>query len=201
MNTTQRDVVFQRWSDVIHRETRDLVSLKQISARVLADTDVRDDPTLQSMIRAELQDRRAELDQELQDQESSTTPPETRPTWRSELPEPVPTTTPDQDREVFSGLAQTLLESLERGDDKETCAIFGRMQALQEQRPGVIPVAVIAECEQRVEKLRVHQATHGRDRDAGRAGCFRVPQWERAGLGEIDAPTHGDPCGPPASTR
>ena len=155
MNTKQRDLVFQHWSGVLQRETRDLASLEQVGERALADPDVRNDPTLHSMIRADLQKRRAELEQKLQNQESSTTPPEPRPTWRSELPEPVPTTTPDQVREAFNRLAQTLCASLERGDEKETRAIFGKMQALQERRPGVIPAAVIGQYEQRVERLRV----------------------------------------------
>jgi hypothetical protein len=155
MNTKQRDVIFQRWSGVIHRETRDLVSLEQISTRALADRDVRGDPTLESMIRAELQKRRAELERQSQREESSTTPPEPRPTWRSEPPKPVPTTTPEQDRETFNALAQTLCASLERGDEKETRAILGKMQDLQERRPEVIPAAVIGEHEQRVERLRV----------------------------------------------
>ncbi len=40
MNTKQRDVVFQRWSGMIHCETRDLASLEQVSERALADPDV-----------------------------------------------------------------------------------------------------------------------------------------------------------------
>ena len=156
MNTKQRDVVFQRWSGVIGRETRDLASLEQISARALADPDVHDDPTLQSMIRADLEKRRAELQQERQNQESATNPPEPRPNWRSELPEAVPTTMPEEDRKNFNRLVQTLCASLERGDEKQTRATFEKMQAIQEQSPGVIPAAVIGEYEQRVERLRVH---------------------------------------------
>jgi hypothetical protein len=157
MNARQRDVVFRRWSGVIGRETRDLASLRQISKRALADPDVRDDPTLQSMIRAELEKRRAELEQKLQSQESSPPPPEPRPNWRSEFPEPGPTTTPEQDRESFNRLAQTLCASLERGDEKETGVILGEMQALQERRPEVIPATVIGDYEQRFEKLRVRR--------------------------------------------
>ena len=41
MNTRQRDVVFQRWSGAIRRETRDFASLEQFGARALADPDVR----------------------------------------------------------------------------------------------------------------------------------------------------------------
>jgi len=156
MNTQQRDVVFQRWSGVIQRETRDLASLEQVSARALADPNVCDDPTLQSMIRARLQTRRTELEQELQNQESSTTPSGPRPTSRTELPEPVPRTTPERDREDFNRLAQTVCASLERDDEDGTRAILAKLRALQERRPEVIPAAAIAKCEQQVEKLRGH---------------------------------------------
>jgi hypothetical protein len=156
VNTKQRDVIFQHWSGVLQRETRDLASLEQVSARALADPDVRDDPTLQSMIRADLQKRRAELEQELQDEESSTASPKSGPDHRPIPPEPIPAAPPEQVRKAFNQLAQTLSTSLERGDETETRAVFGKMRALQEQRPGVIPADVIGQYEQRIEKLRVH---------------------------------------------
>jgi len=156
MNAKQRDVAFQRWRGEIGREARDFASLDQTAGRALADSDVRDDPTLQGMIRAEVQKRRAELEHKRQRQKPSTAPLEPRPSSRSVPPEPVPATTPEQDREKFSRLAQTLCVSLERGDEKETRAILGRMKSLQEQSPAVIPAAVIGDYEERVEKLRVH---------------------------------------------
>ena len=92
MNTKQRDVVFQRWSGVIQREARDLASLEQISARALADPDVHDDPTLQSMIRADLEKRRAELQQELQTEQSRAASLRSRADERSLPPEPMSST-------------------------------------------------------------------------------------------------------------
>ncbi len=59
MTSKQRNVVFQHWSGVIRRETRDLASLAQVSARAVGDPDLRDDATPQSMIRSELEQRRA----------------------------------------------------------------------------------------------------------------------------------------------
>jgi hypothetical protein len=156
MNTKQRDVVFRRWSSVIRREAQDLASLDKISTRALADPGVRDDPTLQSMIRADLQKRKAEFEQELRNQDSSTTASIPRPTSRSEVRKRVCTTTPEQDREVFNRLAQTLCASLERGNEKETRAILAKMQAVQERRPGVITAAMMGEYEQRVQTLRAH---------------------------------------------
>jgi DNA repair exonuclease SbcCD ATPase subunit len=108
------------------------------------------------MIQAELQKRQAELEQDLKDKEPPAAQAEPRITSRSEPPKPVPTTTPEQDVENFNRLVRTLSTSLERGDEKETRAIFAKMQALQERRPEVIPAPVIEDYAQRVEKLRVH---------------------------------------------
>ena len=156
MKTKQRDIVFRHWSGVIQRETRDLASLEQIGGRALANSDVCDDPTLQNMIRAELQKRRAELEQELQAKQSQDASLKARGDERSMPPEPISTTPPEQVRDAFNQLAQTLSTSLERGDETETLAVCAKMRALQEQSPGVIPAAVIGEYEERVEKLRVH---------------------------------------------
>jgi len=92
----------------------------------------------------------------LKDKEPPAAQAEPRITSRSEPPKPVPTTTPEQDVENFNRLVRTLSTSLERGDEKETRAIFAKMQALQERRPEVIPAPVIEDYAQRVEKLRVH---------------------------------------------
>ncbi len=148
MSSKQRDGVFQRWSGLIGREARDLASLEQMGKRALADSDVRSDPALQAMIRAEVQRRRAELEQKRKSPQASTASVETQPTSRSEVPEQV--------RVEFNRLASALSKSLERGDDAETGAIFRKMRALQEQNPGEIPAVAIAEYEQRVEKLRIH---------------------------------------------
>lgn len=156
MNTKQRDVVFQRWRGVIGRETCDLVSLEQIGTRALADPDVRDDPTLQSMIRTEVQKRRAELEQELQTEQARAVVSSSGADERSGPPEPIPAASPDQVRKAFDQLVQTLSTSLERGDETETRAVFGEMRALQGKNPGVIPPAALGEYERRIEKLRVH---------------------------------------------
>jgi hypothetical protein len=156
MNTKQRDAVFRHWHSLIQREIRDLASLDQIGTRALNDPDVRDDATLQSMILADLEQRRAEFEPEQQSQQPPTAAPESTPDVRPAPPGPVPATPPDEVREAFNRLAQTLCASLERGEEKETRAIFGNIRALQEQSPEVIPAAVIGEYEQRVEKLRVH---------------------------------------------
>ena len=156
MNTKQRDTVYQRWSRVILRETRDLATLELSSTRALADRDVRGDPTLESMIRADVQRRRAELEQETQRERSLAAP--AKPC--SDVPpvpsEPIPIMPPDQVLEAFDGLAQTLTTSLERGDETETRVVIGKMRGLQEQNPGVIPPTTVADYERRVGQLRAH---------------------------------------------
>ena len=154
MNTKQRNVVYQRWSGAIRRETRDLVSLERISTRALADNDVRDDSTLRSMIQADLQKRRCELEQELQTEQSrnaSSGAPANEP---SSLPEAIPAVSPKQVREAFNELARALYVSLERSDVKETRIAFKKMITLQEQSPEVIPATLVGKYEQQVEKLR-----------------------------------------------
>ena len=153
MNNKQRDVIFQHWSSLIGRETRDLASLEHIGTRALASHDVRDDSTLQGMIQAELQRYRAELEEKSKE-ESSIAPPTSKPNWRSELPVPVYTPTPEQNRDCFNQLAQALLTSLECCDEKETLDIFGKMRVLHEKSPGAIPADVIGECKQRVDAFR-----------------------------------------------
>jgi len=162
MNTKQRDAIFQRWSGVIRRETRDLVSLEHVSARALSDSDVRDDATLQSMISADVRQRRSELEQDLQSKQSSPIPSESQSKLKPVLPESIPTTTPEQVREAFNRLSQALCTSLEQGDESETSAAMGKLRTLQEESPGVIPATAIAEYERRVGELRTHRQ-HLRD--------------------------------------
>jgi hypothetical protein len=157
MKTKQRDIVYQHWSGVIRRETQDLASLELISTRALGDRDVRGDPTLESMIRADLQNRRAELEQEMQRERSLAASAESQSDEASVPSEPIPTAPPGQVREAFDLLAQTLLASLERGDDKETHAAFAKIRTLQEQNPGVVSPTTVADYERRVGELRAHR--------------------------------------------
>jgi hypothetical protein len=156
MNAKQREIVFQRWHSVIHREMRDLASLEQLGARALCDTDVRDDATLQSMIRADLGRLRARFEQQQQSQQPSTAAPESMPDVRPAPPRSVPTMTPDEVRAAFDQLAQALGECLERVDKGQTHAVWGQMRALQEKNRGVIPAAALEQYERLVGKLRTH---------------------------------------------
>jgi len=156
MNTKQRDVVFQRWCGEIGREARNLPSLEQTSRRAMGDSDVREDPTLQSMIRAEVQKRRAELEQRPKVGREPPAARKSEPDGGSPSPELIPEAPPEQIREEFNRLAQTLSELLERRAESETIAVVGRMKALHKQSPGVIPAAVMENYEQRVKELRIH---------------------------------------------
>lgn len=71
MTAKEREAILQRWRSVILRETRDLASLERVGARALQDREVRADATLESLIRAELGQRRAEFARERESQEAS----------------------------------------------------------------------------------------------------------------------------------
>jgi hypothetical protein len=172
MNTKERDTIFQHWRSLILRETRDLASLERVGARALQDREVRADATLESLIRAELAGRRAEIEREQQSEESvdrqsqpavrrsdygggRTTAPvgrEPRPESQS-VPPPAPPP-PAPVEMAFDRLAQTLRESLGRGDEGEARAIYEQMRASQENSHGLIPAAALQRYEQQIEKLR-----------------------------------------------
>jgi hypothetical protein len=155
MNTKQRDVIYQRLSGVIRRETSDLDSLQKTSARVLADRDVSNDPTLQSMIRSDLRNRQAELDQKLRMEQSQAAPPSTRTV---DVPAPVeliPEVPPAQIREEFGQLVQVLSELLDCGEVDDCRSTLEKMKALHKRNPEVISAFEIGEFEKRVATLRV----------------------------------------------
>ena len=74
----QRDVALQKWRSLIMRECRDLSSLERIRARALQDRNVQADAQLQSMVQAELDRRRAELQQKQQSEQQGQ--PSSKPT-------------------------------------------------------------------------------------------------------------------------
>ncbi len=168
------------------REIRDLASLEWIGARALEDRDVRADATLQSLIRADLEQRRAEFAREQQSQEASTAARQSRPKvrrdadtgWRSTPtaarapqpqvrpvpPRPIPPP-PEPAQVAFDRLAQALSGWLQRNDESEALAVWGQMRALQEESHGVIPAAALQQYEQQLGKLRA-RLEHFRDQVA-----------------------------------
>jgi hypothetical protein len=178
LTAKQRAAAFQHWCSQIMRECRDLDSLERVTARALQDRDVRADAQLQSMVQAELERRRAELQREQQreqqGQPSSKPPPKYRssasrrddPGWRTSpdfapefRPEARPTPPaapppPDPDQVAFRQLAEDLGEALKGGDEDAACATFEQMRTLHEKNSGVISASELERYEQRIEKLR-----------------------------------------------
>jgi hypothetical protein len=179
LTAKQRDVALQQWRSLIMRECRDLDSLKRISARALQDRDVQADAQLQSMVRAELDRRRAELQREQQSEQrsqaSSKPPPKHRSSasrpdesgWRTSrdvYPEyrpdarPAPPDTappaPDPDQVAFSRLVQAFRESLASGDEDAARATWNQMRTLHEKSGGIISASELERYAQRIEKLR-----------------------------------------------
>jgi ribosomal protein S20 len=140
---------------------------------------VQADAQLQSMVQAELDRRRAELQQkqqgEQQDQPSSKPPPEYRssvsqcdtPGWRATRedypeyrpgalpapPDPTPPA-PDPDQVAFSGLVQAFRESLASGNEDAARATWDQMRTLHEKSGGAISASELERYRQRIEKLR-----------------------------------------------
>lgn len=154
MNAKQRDAVSSRWRSVIQRESRDLASLDQIGARAMHDSDVRNDPTLQSLIRSDLEQRRAELEREQQNQPAPIAASATRPEVRfvSSISIPVPRQEPVWT--AFDALTRAFSRVLERHDEGEALVIREQMRALQAENPGVIPASALQPYEQQLGRLR-----------------------------------------------
>ena len=178
LTAKQRAIAFQHWCSLIMRECGDLDSLGRVSARALQDRDVRADAQLLSMVQAELQRRRAELQREQQKERQSrpsSKPPPRRsssvfrradPGWRAgrdEYPEsrstPRPTPpaappAPDPDQVAFRQLAEDLGEALKGGDEEAARATLEQMRTLREKNSGVISASELERHNQRIEKLR-----------------------------------------------
>jgi hypothetical protein len=175
----QRDVALQQWRSLIMRECRDLYSLERICARALQDRNVQADAQLKSMVQAELDRRRAELQQKQQSEQRGQPSSKPLPEYRSSTsrrdesgwqtscevypeyqpgalpapPDPTPPA-PDPDQVAFSGLVQAFRESLASGDEDAARATWDQMRTLREKSGGVISASELERYEQRIEKLR-----------------------------------------------
>ncbi len=178
LTAKQRDAALQKWRSLIMRECRDLSSLERISARALQDRDVRADAQLLSMVQAELERRRAELQREQQneqrDRSSSGPPPkyrssasrrdesgwQTSPDFASEFraeARPTPPTAPpppDPDQVAFRQLIEDLGEALKGGDEDAARVTLEQMRTLREKTGRIISASDLERYEQRIEKLR-----------------------------------------------
>ncbi len=179
LTAKQRDAALQRWRSLIMRECRDLGSLERISARALQDRDVRADAQLLSMVQAELERRRAELQREQQSEQrvqpSSRPPSEYRSSasrrdesgWRTSPdlasesqsaarpapPDPTPPA-PDPDRAALRELVADLSEALKSGDEAAARTVCAQLRTLHGRRSEFVSAGDLERYEQRIEKLR-----------------------------------------------
>jgi hypothetical protein len=173
MNAKEREAIFQHWRSVILRETRDLASLERVGARALHDREVRADATLESLIRAEVVARRAEIERDQQSADSANRQsrptvrrrdyvggPTTFPVSRAPRPEtrsvppPAPPAPPAPAQLAFDRLVETLRGLLARGDEGEARAVYEQMRTLQADSREVIPAAALQRYAQQLAKLR-----------------------------------------------
>lgn len=156
MRAKEREAILQRWRSAIQREIRDQDSLEQVAARAMNDPDVRMDSTMESMIRSEIENRRASFQP---DEQHRSPPPSARPFGSAariaspHIPAPTP---PNPVRVAFDGLAKTFSRLLEDGDADEACAVAARMRMIHEESPQVVPAAAVEPYERQVGKLRMH---------------------------------------------
>jgi hypothetical protein len=179
LTAKQRDAALQQWRSLIMRECRDLDSLERISARALQDRDIRADAQLLSMVQAELERRRAELQREQQSEQraqpSSRPPPkyrssasrpdesgwrtshddypEYRPGARPAPPDPTPPP-PDPDQVAYRQLVEDLGEALKGGDEDAARTVCTQLRTLHARRNEIVSAADLERYEQRIEKLR-----------------------------------------------
>lgn len=179
LTAKERDAALQQWRSLIMRECRDLASLERISSRALQDRDIRADAQLQSMVQAELDRRRAELQRERHSEQqahpSSKPPPkyrssasrrdesgwrtsrdvypEYRPEARPALPDTAPPA-PDPDWVAMRKLVVDLSEALKSGDEDAARTVCTQLRTLHGRRSEIVSAADLERYEQRTEKLR-----------------------------------------------
>jgi len=176
LTAKQRDSAFQHWCSQITRESRDLAALDRMSARALQDRDVRNDPLLQSMIRAEVERIRAELQRETQREEQDRrrpTPPAkqypsaarhvavsrsagyTDTTSSRVAPPSTPPARPlsDPDEVASHQLLESFTTALKSGDEDAAQALCAKLRTLHLQRSAIVSAALLEQCEQRITRL------------------------------------------------
>ena len=179
LTAKERDAALQQWRSLIMRECRDLASLERISARALQDRDIRADAQLQSMLQAELDRRRAELQRERHSEQRAQPSSKPPPTYRSSAsrrdesgwrtspdadpdyrPEarpapPDPTSpAPDPDWVAMRKLVVDLSEALKSGDEDAARTVCAQLRTLHGRRSEILSAGDLERYEQRIEKLR-----------------------------------------------
>lgn len=154
MQTKHREAIFQHWRSAILREARDLASLNQVGERALRDPAVREDPVVEGMIRAEVDERRSEFTQAARSRDAAFAAGQPRKSAEPAF-SPPPTPTPhEQIRLSFERLAQQFRQAAERDDEREARAVVDRMRAVQADHAEALPLAAMQPFEQRLIDLR-----------------------------------------------
>jgi len=122
----------------------------------MQDSDVREDATLQGLIRAEIQRRRAELEQKSRVRNPSEGERKSRSEAGAAMPEAIPEVTAAQVHTEFNQLVSRIATSLEHGDETQTSSILLKMRAMQKKHPELITAETIAEYDERTRTLQLH---------------------------------------------
>lgn len=185
LTAKQRDSAFQHWCSQITRESRDLAALDRMSARALQDRDVRNDPLLQSMIRAEVERIRTELQREMQREEQDrrrpTPPPQHYPSAArhvtvsrsagytdtaasSVIPPSTPLARPlpDPDEVALHQLLESFTTALKGGDEDAAQTLCAKLRTLHSRRSEIVSAAQLEQCEQRITRLHDQLDDHRR---------------------------------------
>ncbi|HNO79138.1 MAG TPA: hypothetical protein PKN33_13890 [Phycisphaerae bacterium] len=156
MSDKKTDIIFQHWKRLIQYESRDLTSLELNAKRALSDREVRNNASLDGMIRTAVQNRRNEIEREVAASRAQTNSTDTESAAPSLPVESAPAMSSEQVIKKGEQLARTLSTSLPLGDERTAQATLASILTLSEQNPGVIPESKIAEYRQSVGRLRTH---------------------------------------------
>lgn len=154
MKGKHREAIFQQWRSVILRESRDVPSLEQAAARALGDEDVRDDPELQAMIRAEVEERRADFSVRT----PSALPAKERTPAVLEPAQAValPPASREQVQDSVERLAHELSTLLSRDELIQAEAVLTRIEDLCEQNPTFVPSDRVEQCRGELRERQHH---------------------------------------------
>lgn len=182
MRPKQRAAALQHWSSLIMRECSDVAALDRLRARAEQDRDIRADSQLNSMVRAEFERRRADLQREEQRAEAERPGASSRPRYagtsgatrekrelfsqdlsleppaRPEAPPSPPP--PDPDKIAFSELNKEFGRALRAGDERAARAASAELRALHARRADIVSAAVVTKVEQEIAKLHEQLEEH-----------------------------------------
>jgi len=156
MRHKERESILQRWRSAIQRDTRDIDSLDQVLSRAMNDSDVRTDPTLESMIRSEIEHRRSMIESQKNEHRPASVIKQFKFASPPSLPR-VPAHTPqDPVRIAFDCMGHTLSRYLEDNNETEALLVHEQMRLLHKESPTIINLTMIDPYMRQIEKLQAH---------------------------------------------